>query len=46
MSEKIIERIKSKKFKYYFEHTPIFDEHWEPIKYFDLIFKFFEARFS
>jgi uncharacterized protein len=45
MSEKMIERLKSKKFKYYFEHIPIVGGHGEPLKHFDLIFKFFEAHF-
>jgi uncharacterized protein len=45
MSEKMIERLKSKKFKYYFEHIPIIGGHGEPLKHFDLIFNFLETHF-
>jgi uncharacterized protein len=45
MSDKMIERLKSKKFKYYNEHIPIVGGHGEPLKHFDLIFKFLETHF-
>jgi dipeptidyl aminopeptidase/acylaminoacyl peptidase len=46
MSEKMIERLKSKNFKYYFEHIPINGGHAEPLKHFDLIFTFLEKNFA
>jgi uncharacterized protein len=46
MSEKMMERLKSKKFKYYFEHIPIVGGHGEPLKHFDLIFTFLENNFA
>ena len=45
MSEKMMERLKSKKFKYYFEHIPIVGGHGEPLKHFDLVFNFLENNF-
>lgn len=45
MSEKMIERLKTNKFKYYFEHVPIVGGHGEPLKHFDLIFTFLENHF-
>lgn len=46
MAEKMIERLKSKKFKYYYEHIPIVGRHGEPLKHFDLIFTFLENNFT
>jgi uncharacterized protein len=46
MSEKMIERLKSKDFKYNFEHIPINGGHAEPLKHFDLIFTFLENNFA
>jgi dipeptidyl aminopeptidase/acylaminoacyl peptidase len=46
MSEKMIERLKSKHFKYNFEHIPINGGHAEPLKHFDLIFTFLEKNFA
>jgi uncharacterized protein len=45
MAEKMIERLKSKKFKYNFEHIPIVGGHSEPLKHLDLIFTFLENNF-
>jgi uncharacterized protein len=45
MAEKMIERLKSKKFKYNFEHIPIVGGHSEPLKQLDLIFTFLEKNF-
>ena len=45
MSEKMILRLKSKKFKYHFEHIPIVGGHGEPLKHFDLVFTFLENNF-
>ena len=46
MSEKMILRLKSNKFKYYFEHIPIVGGHGEPLKHFDLVFTFLENNFA
>jgi uncharacterized protein len=46
MAEKMIERLKSKKFKYIFEHIPIVGGHSEPLKHLDLIFTFLEKNFG
>jgi uncharacterized protein len=46
MAEKMIERLKSKKFKYNFEHIPIVGGHSEPLKHLDLIFTFLEKNFG
>ncbi len=45
MSEKIITRLKTNNFKHYFEHKAITGGHAEPLKHFDLIFKFLETNF-
>lgn len=45
MSEKMIERLKTNNFKYFFEHVPIVGGHGEPLKHFDLIFTFLENHF-
>jgi uncharacterized protein len=45
MSEKMVERLKDKKFKYHFMHIPIEGGHAEPLKHFDLIFTFLEDHF-
>lgn len=46
MSEKMIARLKSKKFRYNFEHIAIDGGHAEPLKHFDLIFTFLENNFA
>jgi pimeloyl-ACP methyl ester carboxylesterase len=46
MSEKIITRLKTNKFKHYVEHVTIEGGHTEPLKHFDLIFKFLETHFA
>lgn len=45
MAEKMIARLKTKKFKYYFEHVAIEGGHTAPLKHFDLIFKFLDTYF-
>jgi uncharacterized protein len=45
MAEKMIARLKSNKFKYYYEHIPIVGGHSEPLKHLDLIFTFLENNF-
>ena len=45
MAEKMIARLKAKKFKYNFEHIAIEGSHTAPYKHFDLVFKFLEANF-
>jgi len=45
MAEAMIERLKTNKFKYHYEHTAIEGGHAEPLKHFDLIFKFLETYF-
>lgn len=46
MSVKMISRLKSKQFKYPFEHIAIEGGHAEPLKHFDRVFKFLEDNFS
>lgn len=46
MAEMMVERLKSKKFKYHYEHKAMEGGHAEPLKHFDLIFKFLETRFA
>ena len=45
MAEMMVERLKSNKFKYHYEHKVIEGGHSEPLKHFDLIFKFLETNF-
>ncbi len=45
MSEKIINRLKKKKFKHHFEHLSIEGSHAEPLKHFDKVFAFLEKYF-
>lgn len=45
MSEKIVSRLKKKKFKHYFEHLSIEGSHAEPLKHFDKVFAFIEKYF-
>lgn len=45
MAEKMIERLKAKKFKYYFEHVAIEGGHTEPLNHFDLVFDFLDKYF-
>lgn len=45
MSEKIINRLKKKKFKYHYEHLAIEGSHAEPLKHFDKVFAFLEKYF-
>lgn len=45
MSEKIIARLKANHFKHHFEHIAIEGNHTEPLKHFDLVFKFLETNF-
>ncbi len=45
MAEKMIARLKTNKFKHYFEHVAIEGRHTEPLKHFELIFKFLETQF-
>lgn len=45
MAEMMTERLKAKKFKYHYEHKAIEGGHSEPLKHFDIIFKFLETYF-
>jgi uncharacterized protein len=45
MADKIVLRLKSKKFKYTYEHIAIEGRHSEPLKHFDKIFNFLELNF-
>ena len=45
MSNKIIERLKSKDFKNHFEHIVVEGGHTEPTKHFNLVFKFLDKTF-
>ena len=46
MCDKMIARLKTKKFKHANEHIVTEGGHGEPLKHFDLIFKFLENNFS
>ena len=46
MCDKMIARLKANKFKYDNKHIVIDGGHGEPLKHFDLIFKFLENNFS
>ena len=46
MCDKMIARLKANKFKYANKHIVIEGGHGEPLKHFDLIFKFLENNFS
>jgi uncharacterized protein len=45
MADKIVLRLKSKKFKYTYEHIAIEGRHSEPLKHFDKIFNFLKLNF-
>jgi hypothetical protein len=45
MADKMIKRLKNKKFPYYNKHIAIEGKHSEPLKHFDLIFAFLEKYF-
>jgi cephalosporin-C deacetylase-like acetyl esterase len=45
MAEKMMTRLKTNRFKHYYEHVAIEGSHAEPLKHFDLIFKFLETQF-
>lgn len=45
MAEMMMEKLKSNNFKYHYEHKSIEGGHAEPLKHFDLIFKFLETNF-
>ena len=46
MSEKMIIRLKNKKFKHKAEHIPIEGNHAEPLKHFDKVFAFLDQNFK
>lgn len=46
MAEAMMTRLENDNFKYPYEHTSIEGGHAEPLKHFDLIFKFLEINFS
>lgn len=46
MAERMMERLKNNNFKYRYEHKAIQGGHAEPLKHFDLIFKFLETNFA
>ncbi|MGH2665723.1 alpha/beta fold hydrolase [Flavobacterium sp.] len=46
MSEKIISRLKSKKFKFEYKHVQIEGTHTAPLKHFDLVFEFLDKNFK
>lgn len=45
MAEMMMKRLKSNNFKYHYEHKLFEGGHAEPLKHFDLIFKFLETNF-
>lgn len=46
MAEMMVERLNSHNFKHHFEHKSFEGGHNEPLKHFDLIFKFLEEHFK
>ncbi|MBB4807133.1 dipeptidyl aminopeptidase/acylaminoacyl peptidase [Chryseobacterium defluvii] len=46
MAETMMERLKNKQFKFNYEHKVFEGSHSEPLKHFDLIYKFLEANFA
>ncbi len=46
MCEKMIARLKAKKFKHHFKHFAIAGGHAEPLKHFDKVFDFLENHFD
>lgn len=46
MAEKMMARLRSKQSKHNFEHIAIEGSHAEPLKHFDLVFKFLEENFD
>jgi uncharacterized protein len=46
MAEKMIVRLKTKKFKYHFEHIAIEGSHAEPLKHFTVVFTFLDKHFT
>lgn len=46
MAEMMLERLKHNKFNYNYEHKIIEGKHAEPLKHFDIIFKFLETNFN
>jgi uncharacterized protein len=46
MAEAMMARLKNGNFKYHYEHTAIEGGHGEPLKHFDLVFKFLETNFA
>lgn len=46
MAEMMVERLNSHNFKHHFEHKSFEGGHSEPLKHFDLIFKFLEEHFK
>jgi len=46
MADKMMLRLKEKKFKYHYEHIAIEGGHAEPLKHFDKVFAFLEKHFD
>jgi uncharacterized protein len=46
MAETMIARLKSNNFRYHYEHKAIEGGHTEPLKHFDVIFKFLDTFFA
>ncbi len=46
MAEMMLERLRQNKFNYNYEHKVIDGKHTEPLKHFDIIFKFLETNFN
>jgi len=44
MAEMMMARLRNKNFRYPYEHTAIEGKHTEPLKHFDLVFKFLETH--
>ena len=46
MSDKIVQRLKEKQFKYYYNHYSFAGRHHDTKKHFDVVFKFLDEHFK
>lgn len=46
MADMMVQRLKDNNFKFHYKHTAIEGGHSEPLKHFDLVFKFLETNFD
>lgn len=46
LADMMVQRLKDNNFKFHYKHTAIKGGHSEPLKHFDLVFKFLETNFD